>query len=50
MLLLEKYFQNYQACFGRSECEWVNILIYDFFSAAKNQELRGGLNGGGSGQ
>ena len=24
MLLLEKYMQNCQAFFGRSECEWVN--------------------------
>ena len=24
MLLLEKYFQSCQACFGRTECEWVN--------------------------
>ena len=23
ILLLEKYYQNCQACFGRSECEWV---------------------------
>ena len=23
MLLLEKYFQNCQACFGHSECLWV---------------------------
>ena len=23
MLLLEIYFQNCKACFGRSECEWV---------------------------
>ena len=27
MFLLDKYFQNCQACFGRSECEWVNGLI-----------------------
>ena len=27
MLLLEKYFQNCQACFGRSECEWVKYVI-----------------------
>ena len=25
-LLLDRYFQNCQACFGRSECEWVNRL------------------------
>ena len=25
MLLFEKYYQNCQACFGRSKCEWVNI-------------------------
>ena len=24
MPLQVKYFQNRQACFGRSECEWVN--------------------------
>ena len=24
MLLVEKYIQNYQACFGLFECEWVN--------------------------
>ena len=31
MHLLEKYFQNCQACFGRSECEWVKeygIIFY----------------------
>ena len=26
MLLFEKYYQNCQACFDRSECEWVNPL------------------------
>ena len=28
MLLFEKYYQNCQACFGRSECEWVNIFLF----------------------
>ena len=27
MLLLEKYYQNCQACFGRSKCEWVNQMF-----------------------
>ena len=27
MLLLGKYFQNCQACFDRSECEWVNVNV-----------------------
>ena len=26
MLLLEKYFQNCQACYGRSECRWVKEI------------------------
>ena len=30
MLLLEKYIQNCQACFGLSECEWVNKYINPF--------------------
>ena len=27
MLLIEIYIQNFQACFGLSECEWVNPHI-----------------------
>ena len=27
MLLLEKYMQNRQAFFGRSECEWANKVV-----------------------
>ena len=26
MLLLEKYFQNCQACFGCYKCEWVDLV------------------------
>ena len=28
MLFLEKYYQNCQACFGRSECEWVKSRAF----------------------
>ena len=28
MLLLEKYYQNCQACFGCSECECVKVALY----------------------
>ena len=38
MLLLEKYFQNCQACFGRSECEWVKD-IYLYGSCSKDIHL-----------
>ena len=27
MLCFEKYYQNCQASFGRSKCEWVKVLI-----------------------
>ena len=38
-----KYFQNRQACFGRSECEWVKGKIGfpegDFFHLRKRESL-----------
>ena len=30
MLLFEKRYQNCQACFGRSECEWVKVLTENY--------------------
>ena len=36
MLLLEKYIQNCQACFGLSECEWVNTYIVTYSAVVQS--------------
>ena len=35
MVLVEKYFQICQACFGCSECEWVNVEAFGTYAFAE---------------
>ena len=39
MLLLEKYYQNCQACFGRSRCEWVKAQAEDNYAGGNHFSL-----------